>query len=71
LQFLGNVAAQNPTTVVQRVSKTTFVVNCDKTPKHPLGYLHIMFTKPENGLSICEKNVSCSCGYTKANVKML
>ncbi|ODM88397.1 hypothetical protein Ocin01_18285 [Orchesella cincta] len=47
--------------VVQRVSKTSFVVRSETTLKHQLGYLHIMFFKQNKEDGTVDKKFLCTC----------
>lgn len=51
--------------LVQRVSRTIFVVKCKVTSKHPLGYLHITFSPAKS--KDTQSHFYCSCPAFKVN----
>ena len=51
--------------VVQRVSKTIFVVKCAVSNKFPLGFLHCSFIEARNKAGILERKFVCACRKLK------
>ncbi|CAL8115330.1 unnamed protein product [Orchesella dallaii] len=60
-QMLSMYLNEPNAVLVQRVSKTSFVVRSEVTLKHPLGYLHIMFFKHTKEDGTLEKKFLCTC----------
>lgn len=69
--MLSNLITELPELMVQRVSKTSFVVNCQPSPRHPVGFLHIMFVKPPKDDGNIEKKFLCNCRPIKPQVDLL
>ncbi|ODM98617.1 hypothetical protein Ocin01_08053, partial [Orchesella cincta] len=60
-QLLSIYLQEANAVVVQRVSKTSFVVRSETTLKHQLGYLHIMFFKQNKEDGTVDKKFLCTC----------
>ena len=53
------------TPMVQRVSKTNFVVKCPPSERFPLGLVHCSFIESRNKSGIVEQKFVCPCRKVK------